>query len=209
MVKAEYPYVRVEAEVSQHLGEARVAAGGGRAGVRPEAEVMAAMLDGASLLYDACAERGVQYFLSQAARAWGIPYVGVQGTPGGWGGMVVCVDPARTEGCWGCLQHWLGAPREDGGIPGPAEDPLRGAVDVEGCAERTYAGANADLAEVALMGVRTAMGVLSAGVDGGYPRGDWDVAVLSLRDARGRMTPPQWVTFDLRRHPDCALCAAS
>ena len=174
------------------------------------------MLGGASLLYDACAERGVQYFLSQVARGRGVPYVGVQGTPGGWGGMVVCVDPTRTEGCWGCLQHWLGAPADAGGIPGAPHDPKRGEVEVEGCAERTYAGANADLAEVALMGVRMAMGVLAnaANADGtsakvrGYPRASWDVAVLSLRDAEGELIAPRWETFDLRRHPSCTLCTS-
>ncbi|HEX5387385.1 MAG TPA: ThiF family adenylyltransferase [Gemmatimonadales bacterium] len=219
LVKNDYPYVRVEAEIVHQFGDVRRLAGRTDAPkgmpVVTEADIMTKMLAGASLLYDACAERGVQYFLSQAARARGLPYAGVQGTPGGWGGMVVCVDPARTEGCWGCLQHWLGVPTAQGGIPGPPQDPLRGDVGVEGCAERTYAGANPDLGEVALMGVRMTMGILAnmAGAAGEpadrprYPRAPWDVAVLSLRDAAGRLIAPRWDTFDLRRHPSCTLCS--
>lgn len=222
LIKNDYPYVRVEAEIVHQFGDVRRLAGrtGAPEGtpVVTEADIMTKMLDGAALLYDACAERGVQYFLSQAARARGLPYVAVQGTPGGWGGVVVCVDPARTEGCWGCLQHWLGASAAEGGIPGPPQDPLRGDVDVEGCAERTYAGANPDLGEVALMGVRMAMGVLAnlareagAAEDAGprYPRASWDVAVLALRDAEGQLTAPHWETFELRRHPDCVLCGTA
>lgn len=214
-IRNDYPYVRLDERLAfaHRLGEARRLAGQAGDKSRSEAEVLSKMLDGASLLYDACAERAVQYLLSQAARARGLPYVGVQGTPGGWGGMVVCIDPSRTQGCWGCLQHWLGAPTDVGGIPGAPADMVRGDVQAEGCAERTYAGANVDLGEVALMGVRVAMGVLAGGAieSGGepaYPRADWDVVVLSLRDERGRLLAPRWQTFDLRRHPDCSLCGA-
>jgi hypothetical protein len=207
IVKANHPYVRVEAEITQFLGAVRATAGGGEYASKSEADIMAEMLDGASLLYDASAERNVQYFLSQSARGRGLPYVSVEGTPGAWGGMVVSIDPRRTEGCWGCLQHWLGAPREEGGIPGAPEDPRGGDVEMEGCADRTYAGANVDLGEVALMGVRTAMGILADCAPGGYPRAAWDVAVLFLRDADGSLVAPRWETFTLRRHPACALCA--
>lgn len=221
VVRSDYPYVRVEAEINHQFGEVRRSAG--RSGAQPntpvvtEADVMASMLDGASLLYDACAERGVQYFLSQAARARNLPYIAVQGSPGGWGGMVVCIDPTRTKGCWGCLQYHLGSPEEEGGIRGWPQDLKGGSVDVEGCAERTYAGANPDLGEIALMGVRMATGLLcnrsdSAGDAAGgrrYPRAPWDVAVLSLRDCDGRMIAPRWDTYELRRHPNCGLCSVA
>ena len=214
-IRNDYPYVRVDERLAfaYHLGEARRSAGQPGDASLSEGEVLGKMLDGASLLYDACAERAVQYLLAQAARGRSMPYISVQGTAGGWGGMVVCIEPGRTEGCWGCLQHWLGAPIDQGGIPGAPADAQRGEVRVEGCANQTYAGANVDLGEVALMGVRVAMGVLAGGVpeNGGppaYPRGDWDVAVLSLRDERGRLLAPRWETFDLRRHPECSLCGA-
>ena len=215
LVERDYPYVRVEASFPHRLGDVRnLSAEQLQSGEFPsEQHVLAAMLDGASMIYDACAERSVQYLLSQIARARALPYVSVQGTKGAWGGMVVCIDPSRTEGCWGCLQHWLGA-EGDGGIGQTPEDTSGGDVPVEGCAERTYAGANFDLAEVAMMGVRTAIGLLAnVGVSGNehpavarYPRSSWDVATLALRNEAGSLIAPQWQTHVLRRYPSCALC---
>jgi hypothetical protein len=165
------------------------------------------MLNGSSLLYDATAEWGVQRFLADTARERGMPYVSVQGTPGGWGGIVVRIVPGETEGCWLCLQHWRNEPIDADGIAAPPSDEVVGDVQPHGCAEATYAGANVDLCEVAIQGVRTAIGVIARRVKGGYPTASWDIAVLALRDAAGFLTVPRWTTYRLRRHPRCAECA--
>ncbi len=71
-----------------------------------EQEVMDRLLDGVSMLYDASAESGVNHFLSEFAKAKGIPYVSLHATPGAWGGLVMRVVPGKTKGCWMCLKHW-------------------------------------------------------------------------------------------------------
>jgi hypothetical protein len=200
-----YPYVDVRGEVHQ-IGAPRSAAPDG--GIAPESEqaVLTRMLDGASLVYDASAEWGVQRFLANVARRRHMAYVGVQGTAGGWGGLVVRISPHRTEGCWMCLQYWCSEAEDHGGIPAPPHDSAAGDINPGGCADPTYAGANVDLAEVALMGVRMAFGALTGGGAGQYPEAPWDVAVLSLRDEAGKIIPPTWRTFALRRHPACVEC---
>lgn len=205
MLGAQYPYVTVHSEVHR-VGTPRALSADGTA-EDSEAVVLSRMLDGASLLYDATAEWGVQRFLAGLARDRGIPYVSVQGTPGGWGGVVVGMTPNRTEGCWICLQHWRGEALDAGGIPAPPSDVVHGDIHPEGCADPTYAAANMDLGEVTLMGVRTAIATLTANDLGGYPAVLWDVAVLSLRDSEGRLIAPSWTTYALRQHPSCAECA--
>lgn len=204
---AHYPYVAVTGEV-HHVGAPRAIGPDGAPVGESEGVILARMLDGASLLYDATAEWGVQRFLADLAYQRNIPYVGVQGTPGGWGGLVSRITPGHTEGCWMCLQHWRGEPSENKGIPAPPHDSVMGEIHPEGCADPTYAGANMDLGEVALMGVRMAVGALAGNVLGGYPGGAWDVAVLALRNADGELIPPAWSTHTLRRHPSCLECAA-
>jgi hypothetical protein len=203
---AHYPYVSVHAEVHR-IGAPRAHAPDGKP-EEPESIVLERMLAGASLLYDATAEWGVQRFLADVARERRVPYVGVQATAGAWGGVVVRIDPDKTEGCWICLQHWRSEPIDSGGIPAPPHDVAGGDIHPEGCADPTYAGANIDLGEVALMGVRTAIATLAGNELGGYPPVSWDVAVLALRDTNGQLLPPTWSTFPLRRHPSCADCAA-
>lgn len=211
MITAHYPYVRVHSEAHQ-IGMPRAVACNSVAcnstlDPRPEHHVLDAMLNGSSLVYDATAEWGLQRFLADTARDRGMPYVSVQGTPGGWGGLVVRIIPGETEGCWLCLQHWRNEPIDAGGIAPPPSDDVVGDVHPQGCANATYTGANVDLSEVALQGVRTAIGILARGVKGGYPPASWDIAVLALRDATGSLTVPQWSTYRLRRHPQCVECA--
>jgi hypothetical protein len=205
-LQAHYPYVSVSPEIWR-IGAPRGISPDGVLNPDSEEDVIARMLDGASLVYDAAAEWGLQYFLSDIARAHGIPYISVQGTAGGWGGVIVRIRP-ETEGCWVCLQHWRGVPLAKGGIPAPAADDANGDVTVDGCADPTYTGANFDLAPVAMLGVRTAISTLTAGDEGGYPATTWDVAVLSMRTPDGTLTLPEWTTHQLRRHPDCAACRA-
>jgi hypothetical protein len=93
-IARDYPFTRVTA-YNHRLGATRV----GLPGETADQDVVKKMTEGASLVYDATAELGVQHFLSDYARMLRIPYIGVVGTVGGWGGTVVCIDPDRTEGC--------------------------------------------------------------------------------------------------------------
>lgn len=62
------------------------------------------------------------------------------------------------------------------------------------------------MATLALDAVRTVAGTLSA-PDGGYPAGDWDVAIISLRAEDGSAIPPKWEVFKLDRDPGARYAA--
>ena len=156
----------------------------------------------ASLVYDASAEVGVQYFLSEFARERGLPYIAVAGTLGGWGGRIVRVRPGVTQGCWVCVQ----TARADGSLPDPPANP-NGELMTEGCADPTFTATNFDMTTIAMHGVRLAISTLAAGAAGGYPAADWDIAVIALRNDDGRLIAPTVQTFELSRHPDCPACA--
>jgi len=200
-IRCNYPYARVTG--------AMVTIGGIRALDAPsEKSFLAEQLEGVSLLYDASAEYGVQRFLAEKAAEHSIPYIGVQSTPGAWGGLVVRLVPGRTEGCWMCLQLARDPEEKDESIriPSPPADPRGDEIQPTGCANPTFTGANLDTMEVALAGVRAAVSTLCEGHYGSYPKVDWDVAVLRLRDEAGNLIMPTWQTFRLRRHPRCPSC---
>jgi ThiF family/Prokaryotic E2 family B len=216
-VTRDYPYTRVVPELRQ-LGAVRDAPqasghGGSRAAPRskePDATdplvesdyvVLERFTKGVSLLYDASAEFGVQYFLSEFARARKLPYLSVAGTPGGWGGRIVRIRPGATKGCWACMQ----ASRLDESLPDPPADP-RGLFQAEGCADVTFTAAGYDMVTIAMQGVRMAMSMLCEGVQA-HPSTDADVAIISLRDESGRMINPVVKTYALPRHPSCPVCA--
>lgn len=155
-----------------------------------------------SLVYDAAAEEGVSHYLSQQARKREIPYVAIYGTQGGWGGVALRIDPKQTEGCWMCFRHFL----MDGTIERPAEDES-GMIQPLGCSDPTFTGAGFDMSNISLMGVRLAVSTLCGNEKDGYPKIEWDVGVLSLRDADGRPTTPNWKTNSLKRHPECPYCS--
>lgn len=148
------------------------------------------------LIYDATAEIGLQNVLSELARERGLPYICVSAVAGGVGGIVARLRPPAT-GCWWCLQKSI----EDNSIPIP--QPCDGsAVQPQGCAAVTYVGADYDLQEVALQGVRLAIAtLLQDGRD--Y---DWDVGVVRLRGQDNGLIAPQWSTYALPRHPSCPIC---
>jgi hypothetical protein len=164
-------------------------------------DILDKMLEGVSLIYDATAEVGIQHLLADIARERGIPYLCASSTAGAWGGLLIRVHPGETKGCWVCAQHAL----NDGGIPTPPADPS-GGVQPAGCADPTFTGAGFDLGQVALAGVRLAVGTVTGGVAGAYPDVDWDVAVISLRGRDGTVIAPRWETFGLGQHPSCG-CA--
>jgi molybdopterin/thiamine biosynthesis adenylyltransferase len=188
----DFPWVRSEAASTQI---------GRPAQQPPEREVMEKMLRDIDLVYDATAEIGVQQVLSTIARDRKLPYVCISGTTGGWGGVVARFSHRPESGCWSCfLQATL-----DGVIPSPAAE-LSAMVQPPGCNRLTYVGANYDLAEIALQGVRLGIATLLSrrGVENAdYP---WDVAVVNLRNIEGGPIPPQWTTHLVPCYPDCPTC---
>lgn len=194
-IRHHYPYTRVSWE-HHGLGAAR-----DEPGQPSELELVSRMVSGSSLIYDSTAELGVQHYLSDLACEHGLPYVRVEGTQGGWGGLVARIVPGKTRGCFHCLQQSL----LDGTIQAPPFDPA-GEVQPAGCGDPTFTGANFDLGMVALTGVRTAVSTLCSSEDG-YPDSDWDVAVISLRSVEGNPIPPRWDTYRLVTNPSCASCS--
>lgn len=163
------------------------------------------MLQGADLVLDATAEPGLWHLLSDLAKERSIPYVVAWGTQGAWGGIVAVFRPGdRDRGCWVCLQHSL----TDGTIPRAPEDPAS-RVQPAGCSSPTFTGTCFDLAPVSNVAARVAVGELLKGEAGGYPRADWDVARISVRDNDGTLIPLRVETFTLGLHPGCDSCRTS
>jgi hypothetical protein len=193
-IRENYPYTKVNA-YRRRLGGIRISGG------ISDQEVLAELTDGASLIYDASAEFGVQYMLSEYARKREIPYIAVMGTNGGWGGWVVRIRPRQTAGCWACFQSL----RFYDNFPGPPAAPA-GEFQPVGCSSPTFTGASFDLTHVALQGVRVAVSTMCAGDESGYPSTDWDLAVVSLRSPDGQLIAPTVQTLALPRHPRCPVC---
>ncbi|MEW6664187.1 MAG: ThiF family adenylyltransferase [Thermodesulfobacteriota bacterium] len=191
-----YPFTRV-VPYAHRIGQVRLTDK-----ESSEFDILEAALSDTNLIYDASAERGVQYLLSDLAAELRIPYISVSTTYGAWGGQLVRVHPRRTQGCWMCLMHSL----DDGSIPSPASDQ-RGEHQPAGCADPTFTGASFDTAMIALGGVRLAVSTLAEEEAGGYPNFDWDVAVVNLRNEEGKVIPPSWRTFQISKHHSCG-CAA-
>jgi len=192
-IRINYPYTRV-VPFNLRLGAAEEREVG-----ENDLEIMDQFLEGAELLLDASADINVNHFLSDLAREIGIPYIAVSTTYGAWGGQMVRIRPNQTAGCWFCYRHSL----ETGAIPYANSDP-QGEVQPGGCGTPTYTGAGFDAQEICLAGVRMAISTLTAGDVNGYPRIDWDIAIINLRNKSGEAIPPQWHTFPLEKHPLCS-----
>lgn len=158
--------------------------------------VLEEFLQDIDLVYDATAEIGLQNVLSNLADERRLPYICVSGVAGGVGGVVARLRPPRT-GCWWCLQKAI----EENAISVP-EASDGSAVQPQGCAAVTYVGANHDLQEIALQGVRLAISTLVES-EGDY---EWDVGVVRLRGHHGEPLAPQWSTYALPPHPACPVC---
>lgn len=200
-IKANWPYTNVEM-VHWQLGGARLAEG------MPHWEALAQVVSDADLIYDATAEVGVNYFLSELAKHTGVPYVVVSGTEGGWGGRVARFRPDPDTACWNCLMHQIEDERADGvaALSPPADpDPATGRVWPAGCTDPTFSGTGFDIMQVAMAGVRIAAATLCEGVAEGYPTADWDVAVFHFRDAAAAH-PGTATTHQVAQHPACEPC---
>lgn len=166
-----------------------------------ELRAVDAMLDGADLVLDATAERGLQHLLSDLAQQHGLPYVAVWTTAGAWGGMVIVLNGTNASGCWVCLQHAL----TEGIIPAPPADAT-GGVQPAGCASPTFTGSGFDVSSIALVATRIVAGELGRGVRGAYPPLDGSVVRIALRTSDGAMIPAQAETFVLEPRPHCQTC---
>jgi molybdopterin/thiamine biosynthesis adenylyltransferase len=157
------------------------------------------IMSNVDLVFDASAELGLNHLLSDLAAEYNIPYICISTTPGTWGGAIVRVRPEETSGCWMCYRHWLTA----GDIPPARKDPF-GEVQPVGCASPTFTGTGFDAGEISLGGVRLAISTLTAGAPQGYPKIDWDVAIVNLRDENGEHIPPDWKVYPIQKHPSCS-----
>ena len=165
-----------------------------------EGEALDTMLTGVDLVYDATGEPGLQYLLSTQARERGLPYICVSGTHGAWGGLVARFNYREGSGCWWCFQAAL-----DHTIPSPRANPS-GGVQPAGCSSVTYTGANFDMMEVALQGVRLAAATVLARRGARDADYDWDVAVVNLRNVDGRRIEPRWSVYAVEPNPACPVC---
>jgi molybdopterin/thiamine biosynthesis adenylyltransferase len=187
-VESEYPFTRVE-RFTMGMGSAPNLCGG-------SLEQYERFVQGLDLIFDATAEEGINYLLSEIARERGIPYIGISTTVGGWGGKIWSIS--SETGCHFCLKKFT----EEGKIPTPSSSP-QGEVSIPGCAEPTFVAASFDTSMIPMAGVRMASSLLCNKIEGGYPASSWDVAVLKLRDQDGKLVLPEWRGFELPVHPAC------
>jgi molybdopterin/thiamine biosynthesis adenylyltransferase len=160
--------------------------------------VIPEVIKGVNLIYDATAEIGINHYLSDIAAQYEIPYLCVSTTFGAWGGRLIRIRPnGKTSGCWMCHQWAL----QDGSIPKPPSNP-DGEVQPTGCGDPTFTGASFDVNEVAMAGVRLAIGTLQGEVVNGYPNVEWDIAILTIRD-NSALSIPRLEVFPLNRHASC------
>jgi len=167
-------------------------------------ETIEKIVAGADLIYDSTAEWGVQHFLTDYASSCQIPYIGLSGTWGAWGGRVVRIVPNRT-GCWSCYRLAC----TEGIIPEPphAPDELgQGLVQPTGCANPTFTGAGFDMLQIALMGVRMAVSTMCEDITGAYPSFDWDAVHVRLRRENGSLIAPKFDTYKIDPNPKCPGC---
>jgi len=141
------------------------------------------------VVVDATAEVGVQAYTADLARTFDKAWVSAEAVNGAWGGTVVTI-PAGASWCRDCLQ-WHYA---DGAVDLPEADPAPLTQPI-GCAEPTFSGTSADLAEVSAHAARTVLAVLTGdAVDG--------ADVVKLRQD-GQPILPRWTHFAATRHPKC------
>lgn len=161
------------------------------------------IVDGADLIYDCTAEWGVQYFLADYARRCQIPYIGLSGTWGAWGGRIIRFRPWKGTGCWFCYRLAC----KEGAIPEPLSAPdEQGSVQPTGCADPTFTGAGFDMLQVALVGVRMAVSTLCEDTANAYPPINWDAVHIRLRSEDGLLIPPSFDTYKIKPHPECPRC---
>jgi hypothetical protein len=158
-----------------------------------QSEVLSRAID-VDAIYDATAELGLQYFLSDLARLNRLQYVAVSTTFGAWGGIILRLAPDPNAACWMCFRFH----QADGAVTNPPADP-NGEIQPVGCAAPTYTGASFDVGQIALSGVKLLISTLLAHEDGASSH----AIVIRLRDADGPLVVPTYSAIPLERHPRC------
>ncbi|MUV13341.1 ThiF family adenylyltransferase [Noviluteimonas gilva] len=162
------------------------------------------LVNGVTCLFDASASIGVSNYLSAFARHQGIPHVWMHASNGGWAGLVGRASGKPEDFCWMCHLYYLDDQDAEVKIPKLRSAPESAEVQPAGCLDPTFVGAQVDLSEVSLMGVRVVMDEVLVHV-GAQPatQYDWNVAVVDLRDEAGRPQLPKWTPYKLPRHAKC------
>lgn len=191
-IQINYPYTKVTPFLYK-IGDV-----GPRFGINNTLEILENSLDDVDLIFDATAAVDIQHILSDIAYEKGIPYICISATPGIWGGAVVRIDSRFTDGCWFCFRHQY----LNGIIIAPPSDP-DGLVQPVGCGSPTFTGSFFDASNITYSGVRLVISTLATDCGNYYPSTNWDVAILSLRNASGEIIPPSWVTYKLDRYAEC------
>ncbi len=171
----------------------------------PDQELIKTITEDVDLIYDSTGEWGVQHFLTDYAWEHKIPYIGLSGTLGAWGGKVFRIRPWDGTGCWCCYRTAC----DEDDIPEPPSAPDeqgRGRVQPVGCADPTFTGAGFDMLQVALMGVKMGISTLCEGAANAYPPIDWDVVHIRLRSEDGSIIPPTFDTYNLSPYAKCKRC---
>lgn len=197
-IKDNYPFTKVEA-FTKRIGAVRDSVD-----QISDLDILNKAVNDADLIYDASAELGLQHLLSDLAKENNIPYIGISTTFGAWGGVIFRIRSEKTEGCWHCYMNNLG----NGSFPTPNSDPV-GEVQPMGCASPTFTGTSFDSGTIALGGVRLAVSTLLEQEKDGYPKFEWDIAIINMRDDKGKAITPSWQTYELKKHPSCSCVTKS
>lgn len=197
LLRWNWPYTRLEL-IGWRLGTARA-----DPAQRPDWDALNELLRDADLIYDATAEVGVNYFLAEVAKEFGVPSVVASATEGGWGGRIARFRPGANTACWTCLMHHV----EDDPTFMPAADPDPATREVwpAGCTDPTFTGAGFDILTISAAGVRLAISTLCEQSPGAYPPAPWDVATYQFRDAESTLATNA-TTRVLPQHPSCKPC---
>jgi hypothetical protein len=152
------------------------------------------------LIVNTTARSAAGFHIAAAGRDADVPVLHAWVSAGAWGGRILL--QSEGSGCPKCLALW----QEHGGheVPEISEDPDAGEVTEQGCADATFTGPGVDIAEVAAICARTAIGVLLADI-GGYPPPANDLLTIRLRGAND--TSLEVVAASLPIHPDCDICS--
>lgn len=166
-------------------------------------ELVRKVLYGVDLVYDCTTEIGVHHFLSDYAWHEKIPYIGVAGSLGGWGGRIFRVRPFQNTGCWFCYEKAC----EDGIIKDPPADPKPDSTfQPAGCGDPTFTAAGFDMLQIAITGVRVAVSTLCEGELNAYPVFEDDAIHICLRNQDGKLIQPVFDTYKIPPLSECVNC---
>lgn len=187
-IQSHFPFTRAKpVQVGMRLDGAASSA---------DAEDFLERAEGADLLVDATADWTVQYFTSSVAKGFNVPYLGVSGTLGGWGGSLIRIGP-KTQGCWSCARDFLVSEDKE-----PSAAPSDARIQPQGCADRTFTAAGVDMSFIGLCATRAALESLAER----YPQPKWDIQTIALRGPAGEPALPLVKGYNLTRRPECPFC---